>query len=273
MNPDKKNEFDRQLAGRFENFRPDVPNGLWDKIASTLDEQEQSNIVLIKQRRRFPTRWIAVAASLLVVSGMVYWYNRPVAVTYLQNAAAQVEEAEIPAVEERIPEPEPMAEPLDTERLKQLFAKRNRPAKSENEPEMKIAERLRVAETPRVDRSAGTTDNQPLTDDVTALPTQRVARSDESVIPPSTPPAIDETVAATVPDIQPPVVLEDEEETLLAASEAGKQPFGVSNILNYVVGAVDQREEKLVTFSNDGEGSLKLDFNFSLAKNKNKRIK
>src|SRR5690606_29438940 len=154
-----------------------------------------------------------------------------------------------------------------------LFPKRNRPAKSENEPEIKIAERLQVAETPGVDRPAGITDNQPLTDDVTASPTQRLARNYESVIPPSTPPAIDETVAATVPDIQPQVALEDEEETLSAASEAGKQPFGVSNILNYVVGAVDQREEKLVTFSNDGEGSLKLDFNFSLAKNKNKRIK
>src|SRR3546814_20753313 len=104
--------------------------------------------------------------------------------------------------------------------------------------------------------------------------TQGVAKNDKSVVPPPTDqPVSRESIASTVPVIQPPVVLEDEEETLLAAAGESKQPFGVSNILNYVVGAVDQRDEKLVTFSNDGEGSLKLDFNFSLAKNKKKRIK
>ena len=37
MNPGKNNDFDRQLAGKFNDFRPEVPNGLWDKIASKLD--------------------------------------------------------------------------------------------------------------------------------------------------------------------------------------------------------------------------------------------
>jgi len=267
MNRDKNNDFDKQLAGKFENFRPEVPNGLWDKIASKLDEQDQGNIIPIKQQRRFPTWWIAAAASVLLVCGIVYWYNRPVTVTYLQSPVAYVEEAEAAVVEEPAPEPVPVVEPLDIDRLKQLFAKRNRVPKSENKQE------IRVAEMP-ANRPAEAADNQPAITEETASPTQALAKNDEPTTPSSAgQPVSREAIAATVPDIQPPVVLEEEEETLLAATEESKQPFGVSNILNYVVGAVDQRDEKLVTFSNDGEGSLKLDFNFGLAKNKKKRIK
>lgn len=267
MNPDKNNEFDRQLAGKFDNFRPEVPSGLWDKIASKLDEQEQASVVPIKHRRRFPTWWVSVAASVLVMCGIVYWYNRPVAVTYLQTPVVHVEE-ETPMVEESAPEPAPAVEPLDIDRLKQLFAKRNRQAKSENEPEMQ------VAETRQIDRSTETIDSQlPIVEE--AVPAmQSLAKNDElHTLPSADRPISGEAIAATVPDIQPPVVLEEEEETLLAATEESKRPFGVSNILNYVVGAVDQRDEKLVTFSNDSEGSLRLDFNFSLAKNKKKQIK
>lgn len=272
MNRDKKNEFDRLLADKFENFRPDAPTELWDKIASKLDEQEQSNIVPIKQQRRFPIRWISVAASILVVCGMIYWFNRPVVVTYLQNPVTHVEEAEIPAVEELKPEPAPMVEPLDIDRLKQPSA-RQRP-NNKNQPKVNPAETLQASETQQASRSAETTDNQRLITEGTLSATHALAKNDELITLPSAGrPISEEAIVATVPDIQPPVVLEEEEETLLAAAEASKQPFGVSNILNYVVGAVDQRDEKLVTFSNDGEGSLKLDFNFSLAKNKKKRIK
>ncbi len=268
MNPDKNNEFDRQLAGKFENFRPEVPEGLWDKISSKLEEQEQGSTVPIKQPRRFPTWWISVAASVLMVCSIVYWYNRPVKVTYLQSPVAHVEEAEA-RVEEPAPEPAPTVEPLDIDRLKLLFAKRNRQAKNGNQQEMPIAEPLYA------DRPAEATNSPPMTTEEAVSPTQVLAKNDDPATPPSADQqaAIEEAMAATVPDIQPPVVLEEEEETLLAATKEPKQPFGVSNILNYVVGAVDQRDEKLVTFSNDSEGSLKLDFNFSLAKNKKTRIK
>lgn len=268
MNPGKNNDFDRQLAGKFENFRPEVPSGLWDKIASKLDEQEQGSIVPIKRRHRFSTWWISVAATVLMVCGIVYWYNRPVEVTYLQNPIAHEEEADAPAVEEPIPEPIPAVEPLDMDRLKQLFAKRNRKVENETRQETQIVE------TQHTNRPVEAINNQPAITEGAVPPTSVLANS----VQPITPPSMDRTatgeeIAATVPDIQPPVVLEEEEDVMLAATEEPKQPFGISNILNYVVGTVDQRDEKLVTFSNDGEGSLKLDFNFGLAKNKKKRIK
>lgn len=269
MNPDKKNEFDRQLAGKFENFRPEVPGGLWDKIAATLDKQEQDNVIPIKHQRRFPTWWISVAASALLVCGIVYWYNRPVTVTYLQNPVVQHEEqADAPVIEEPVVEPGPVIEPVDVDRLKQLFARRNRKTKSENQPE------TQVAEPQHIDRPAEGIDSPLLIADRTISPEDPLATNDGSATSSSAGrPAIGEAVAATIPDIQPPVVLEEDEETLLAATEEPKPPFGISNILNYVVGTVDQRDEKLVTFSNDGEGSLKLDFNFGLAKNKKSKIK
>lgn len=270
MNRDKNSEFDRVLAEKFGNFHPEVPGGLWGKIASKLDEQGQDGIIPIKQQRRFPTWWISVAATVLLVCGVVYWYNRPVTVTYLQSPVAH-EEVEAPTVEESAPETAPVVEPLDIDRLKHLFAKRNRTSKNENKPETLVAET-----PPPIDRPSGTTGSTATMTEEARASTQVLAKNDEPATPPSTeqqPSLTGEAVAATVPDIQPPVVLEDEEEILLAATEAPRPPFGVSNILNYVVGAVDQRDEKLVTFSNDGEGSLKLDFNFSLAKNKKKRIK
>lgn len=270
MNPGKNNEFDRQLANKFDSFRPKVSNDLWGKIASELDEQgqEQSGTATAPQQQRFRTWWLSVAASALIVCGTVYWYTRPVAVTYLHNPIVQAEETGMPAVAEPAPKPTPAVEPLDVDRLRQLFAKRNRQAKSENQQEAK------VAEAPAAGRPGKAIGSQPAVTEAAVTPMQVVARKDDPTSPPTAErSATAEALVATVPDIQPPVVLEDEEETLLAATEATKQPFGVSNILNYVVGAVDQREEKLVTFSNDDEGSLKLDFNFSLVKNKKKRIK
>ncbi|MEC3880713.1 hypothetical protein [Parapedobacter sp. 10938] len=268
MNPDKKNDFDRKLAGKFDNFHPEVPNGLWDKIASKLDEQEQGGIIPVKRHGRFPTWWISVAASVLLVCGIVYWYNRPVAVTYLQSPMAHVEETEVLVVEEPAV-PAPTVEPLDIDRLKRLFAKRNRAPKNENKPE------TLETKTPSIERPAETSGGTITITEETPTSTHALAKNGEPAAIPSAEQQslTEEAVAATVPDIQPPVMLEEEEETLLAAAEASKQPFGVSSILNYVVGAVDQRDEKLVTFSNDGEGSLKLDFNFSLAKSKKKRTK
>ena len=257
MNPGKKNQFDEQLREKFEGFRPDAPAGLWEKIAAELDEQHP-------RRRRVPTWWMAVAATIVVVSGIVYWQNRPVSVTYLH---ARAEEPVFPAQKSTEPvasaapvdTAELPAEPLDLEKLRHVFAKRER--------NISDKKRLRVQEP--VEQSAevlGSAASPQLASHET-----EVAPADRSLRPGDTLKKVNTAITA-VPPIEPPVVLE-EEETMLASSDPAKQPFGVSSILNYVVGTVDQRDEKLVTFSNDEEGSLKLDFNFSLARNKKKRIK
>ena len=256
MNPNEKNEFDRHMADKFKDFKPSVPAGLWDRIATQLDAQQSRPVIPLKRKRRFPTWWMSVAATLLVVCGIAYWYNRPTPITYLQGRVAAHEHTEEPGApvvnvptEAPAQEPIPEIEPLDRERLKRIFAKKNRqrPVATEAQP---------------VDRPAKSTETQQLATHEVVHPTETLP-VEQAVVA--------EEVAA-VPDIQPLVVLQ-EEGILLAAENTSRQPFGISNILNYVVGTVDQREEKLVTFSNDDEGSLKLDFNFSLAKNRKKKIK
>ena len=257
MKSGESKEFDKRLREKFEHFRPTPPAGLWDKIAAGLDEAEPPvQSPLAAKHRRLSTWWLGVAATLLVTCGVVYWQNRPVSVTYLradQQTAVKPEEADVAST---IPEeaPESEAEPLAMERLRRVFAKRNRKERIHKQPQSAADD-----ESSADIRSVKTSVPQELT-----VSASREVPLNGSPDPPE---------VARVPDIEPPVVLEAEQETMLATAEQAKQPFGLSNILNYVVGAVDQRDEKLVTFSSDEEGSLKLDFNFGLAKNRKKKIR
>ena len=267
MKPTKKNEFDRQLADKFNDFSPEVPAGLWDKIETQLAAQEHRPIVPLQKKRQFPTWWMSVAAAVLVVCGIAYWYNRPVTITYLHGRVAQAEDAGNREVDVPAQEPLPsVVEPLDLERLKRVFAKRDRKVENKN-PQDHI-----ITEAPRVDAPTECAEIQQLATNDVVLPSGTPATTKQTADTPAVEQAITvKEIAATVPNIQPLVVLEEEEETQLASAGNDRQPFGISNILNYVVGTVDQRTEKLITFSNDNEGSLKLDFNFSLAKNKKKK--
>ena len=265
MKRNEDKDFDQQLRDKFNDFTPEVSANLWGKIEEQLTTAERPKVVPItNKQRKLPTWWMAVAATLLVACGVAYWYNRPVEVIYLYGKAElQEEELTVPTVMD-IPEeiPEVVLEPIDKERLKRLFAKKS----------------------PRVSPTIPVQTEEEVTKDDVAVEPMQWAATDEiqtekplaeqqvEAIAPIDPAAILEEALAKVPDVQPLVVLEDEEETMLA-SAGSKQSFGLSNILNYVVGTVDQREEKLVTFSNDSEGSLKLDFNFGLAKNRKKKIK
>ncbi|MBK1442068.1 hypothetical protein JHJ32_18875 [Parapedobacter sp. ISTM3] len=278
MNPNKRNEFDKQLQEKFGDFRPEVPVDLWGKIAAQLDAQAQGDAKAAPaKQRRLPVWWLSAAAMLLAVCGVFYWYNRPVAVTYLQRPVAKADPIEpaIGTITQSDKDTVPASEPLDIERLKQVFAKKDRGSVQHTSPtldsgvnndrppvENQGPQQL-MANQPIQYEVAGASEVKRPATAVVELPVERPGEQSVAM----------EEALANVPDIQPLVALEDDEETMLASAGERKQPFGISNILNYVVGTVDQREEKLVTFSNDSEGSLKLDFNFGLAKNKKKKVK
>ncbi len=268
MNPNERTDFDRQLKEKFDGFRPKVPAGLWHKIATQLDTEGVDRAVAMAPKRgRFAMRWLSVAALLLMGIGVAYWYDRPVAVTYLQGAAGAATQAPAQPVQAEKPDEAPIPDPvpLDVERLKRLFAKKDH----------KERDAAKTAPS-RVVESAVETNATNLR--VAENNTQPAVRDREVAMPTSTPhPPVDvspqpEEALARVPDIEP-LIPDEEEESLLASTHGEKPAFGISTILNYVVGTVDQRDEKVVTFSNDGEGSLKLDFNFGLAKNKKKKLK
>lgn len=268
MNSNEKNALDEQLRAKFEGFKPEVPTGLWDKIATQLDAGEHRGVVPMNgKRRRFPTWWMSVAALLLLGVGIAYWYNRPVAVTYLQPAVATVVPTPAQPIHKDQPDETPVPDPipLDVERLKRLFVKKAR-KESIAAVTPPAQDTGSAAETDEANRRIA--ENRPRP----AVRDREVSVAVPTIGQPVETPSLPGEALAHVPNIEP-LIPADEEETLLASAHGTKATFGISTILNYVVGTVDQREEKLVTFSNDSEGSLKLDFNFGLAKNKKKKLK
>ncbi|MFC3200146.1 hypothetical protein ACFOET_21170 [Parapedobacter deserti] len=273
MNPMENEAFDRELQKKFNDFKPEISAGLWDKIATQLDARDKRNLAPMKGGRRFPAWWTTVAASILIVCGITYWYNRPVKVTYLHGRAAVEGESTAPSpVDLPIQDAAPAAEPLDIERLKRVFAKKDR--KTDGNAPLRPTTAETAEQSIEVKTSGLLAANNEPAPPVKLVKTAEAeaARLPEQQVLPEKLPLLEETLV-NVPDIQPLVAVEGEEETMLASATQIKQPFGVSIILNYVVGAVDQREEKLITFSNDDEGSLKLDFNFNIAKTKKRKVK
>src|SRR5690606_8845639 len=183
--------------------------------------------------------------------------NRPVEVTYLHGRAVEIpEEPPVGAVQPETPEYS--QGPAEEQQADAPVARRLRRAQASQlvaytveGPEVGATDETMPAPVERID-----TAGEPRLADAIVL------RPEADVLPAT-------VTLAHVPEIQP-LVDRDEGDVLLASTEREKRSLGLSTILNYVVSTVDQREEKLVTFSNDGEGSLKLDFNFGLAKNRKK---
>jgi len=288
------NPFDEAIRRKFEDFRPSVPDGLWENIASRLEET-QDRVVPLRPERRRQRQWIAVAAVALLVCGAAIWFNRPVEVTYLRGeapagaamTAGETQEgmklaasdtgaaptgSETAVQDARVPE----TERIDLAGLKQLFGRKRRVGEQDRKEPTDT-------EQPQVDRHVPDAGVQlaaqvvpvEMTPALTAGPVTSETQHEPMAQP--VPPVSEMTMElAGVPDIQRPVPLEDEAEVLLASADpesTGKSPFGISKLLNYVVGAVDQREEKIVTFSTNEEGILKMDFNLGLARNRKKQSK
>jgi len=249
----KDNEFDRQLREKLHGFTPDVPEGLWGKIAARLDVDAdgKSTFEVLPKSKTVPGWWLAAAAALVILA-LGFWINRPVEVIYLQGntetADGQLFErpAHIPSlpredssnegtplVAVKVPDPRP--KPQRSAPIKRASAVKA-PVSAKHVPDRHVAVSLRNPKGGSV---------QPPTDTL-------------------------KTYIVQVPSVDPPVVLDDIEEEMLATAPPSDS-FGAGQLLNWVVGAVDQRAEKAVTFASDGEGSLRIDFNFGLAKNRKKK--
>lgn len=261
------NEFDRQMRDKFEDFTPEVPSGLWDGIAARLDEQVESDapkVLPITPKKKGGATWWSIAAAVVLLVSAAVWLSRPSEVIYLQGSPKLVSEiSEVPAENIEEVKEEVVREPLNLAPIKSFFAsrKRNEVAKDllledSNDMEQEIDETALFAQS----------EPEPKVKD----PSTETVLFDEHTIP-----AEDDSshYVQAVPELKPLIVLEEEEETMYAKAPDEKAGFGVSNILNMVVDQVDAREDKLIRFSSDSEGSLKVDFNFGLAKTRKKRIK
>lgn len=234
----------------MERFSPDVPAGLWEKIETGLVSgkvREEGKTI----RLRAKSSWWAAAAVVLTVGLMSYWFTRPAETIYLHGKTAAVK---------------------DTAAVLHAAGKEGHNPTDTSASRMVSVETVAARKTNRPGSRRGmpptleTPDKIPSPEPVLmALPLPAPPKNDPKSIP--VPDSVEMRIVE-VPDLQPPVVLEDVEEEMLA-STAQTNPLGVSRLLNFLVGAVDTREEKAVTFSSDSEGSLKIEFN--LARNRKRK--
>lgn len=253
MNPTDK-EFDRKIRQKMERFSPGIPTGLWEKIEAGLDDSTGGEKKPVELRAKFSSWWGA-AAAVLLVGLLSYWLTRPVDVIYLRGKTVVVDDTAVisgaGSYERRAQGDTPTDltvsadVPHDGEMARQA-PRGNLP------PTLNVREEVYPAKPVEIQ------------DSITP-----VLPMDAPDTPVSIPiPAAVETRIADVPDLQPPIVSEDAADEMLASGPPSN-PLGVSRLLNFLVGTLDTREEKAVTFSSDNEGSLKIEFNLARNRKRN----
>lgn len=259
------NDFDRQMRKKFEGFRPDASPGLWDKISAELDTNE-APVKPLKTKKKRHTGWWMSAAAVLLLGMFAFWLYRPVDVVYLQSTAATGEASDRDETEAMQAElgnmmpDEEVREPLNLEPIRALFAGRTRrnplgQSHTHERPMMEDETLIAPADTS-------------FQEAVVELATIQPIELSKPVVADIEKPAL--TEEAALPEVYG-YIIEPEADYGDIASAPANEPadrkgFGVSSILNIVMGSVDPRDEKLITFSNDEEGSIRVDFNRALAK-------
>lgn len=264
MHERRINEIDRLIKEKLESGTPAVPKDLWNKIAHELDqytvrpEPRVSKTVSMRKSKL----WISVAATLIlaVTAGIV-----------IEDIIDQQKELEYLA---------PLSQsspPFPTQAIKVG-------------PEREAAE-TRLAQNNTSSSAASTSEKLHVVyeEDSTWKGTRRNEENPtnhhaaesldtESVI-------LDKSVTDTryrlLSEAEPSPIVNTRDAYLVQMAEVKyielqsyNQPddlnkvegLSMSNLLNFVVSKVDKREEKFIKFSNDPEGSIRIDFN--LASNK-----
>jgi len=226
--------FDQAIQQKVEGFQPKVPAQVWDKIEAELDNGE--NVRAIKERKISTFPWKRMAAALVVLTSGVWWYARqPEEVVYLHGKPKTAELAL-------------SASPQSVEREEEIAKTRPK------EMEQKTIQ-LAVDKKPKQFRR------------VEEGPRQMVLTS--SLDHPASQPVPGRTVLKE--EVYHPMVetLEMEsnklslvQQSVIPLAQASgetvrrKKELGVSDLLNYMVGAVDKENKKIVRFSHDEEGTL-----------------
>lgn len=236
--------FDKSIRDKLQSFEPKVPTGLWTNIAAGLEEKP---VVPLKRRNnRF--FWIRIAAAVIIFIGMAMFYiNRPREIIYLTVSNKQGNKEVI------MPESQSIElAPLLNEKVQEM-------------------------KQPKVVKSF--TSERTKNDGQTAPAMSFVQEEEQDVsapMPVFKHPTLEEEVKRTAFTMPHPAVREeqllptfvDETPDLLAvkASTKDKKRFGAADLLNYVVKSVDQRDEKLLSFANDEEGTIKVAVNLKALK-------
>ncbi len=256
----QENEFDRQMRKKLDGYTPEPSPGLWDKIAARLDEQAATEkpVVVMPPVRRRQGGWWWSAAAVVLLGAFAWVLYQPVEIVYLKGQVASVAEAETieilaTATPEQAAEAEMPTKPRQLAPILKLYAERVRPETSAANPveDMHGSEELRVAAVPDSPVDVQTT--LPAVMNEPHEPVADVRRNEQLLVAPL-------PVEAYAHVAELPIVAANLGETEVV-DRSQERTFGVGSLLNIVLGSVDQREEKLVTFSDDDEGLIKMAFN------------
>ena len=211
-----ENTFDKVLKDKLKDVSVTPSPQVWENISASLEQKQQ--------KKRVISPWLGVAASVLLVSLGAWWFfpmNQAqvgaVKVVNVQQMPTRTIEVQ-PTAQENLPKNEVahIAKPLVVNKVAQLKQDLVLPPSSVNTVEPKPS----------------ATDLQP--------EQQQVAVLNEA------------------PSIKPATILNTPQETALTSAQpsttkhAKKRIRSLSDLVNFVVSKVDDREEKVLETSSDG---------------------
>ncbi len=243
--PDK--EFDKMFQKKFETFEVEPSSAVWRGITAELDKGK---------KKTFPVfQMIAVAASVLIVLSMGLWLFSPEEKIRLQGKAdvvMQDVEPDNSVSQPIIKDEEKGAEPIS----RQI----ERPVKKQ-EPVVAVVsgtapvseEKITVKEPQRLAEA-------PVKEAEPAKPVNVIPKQEERE---KTKPVEDQAVLAFVGNQNSATDRRDTDQQHRVKT--------VGDLVNFVIGKVDPREDKLIQFKNDEEGGSEVTgINLGLLKFKNR---
>lgn len=274
MNQNEHKDFDRDIRNKLEGYHPEVPAGLWDKIQSELDQHPVDTPVstqaipapAVQSSKTKTNRWInwSIAAAILIFMSIALLYNRDQETVYLRNdQAIQLANADAPwpadesnSLLAENSKPEDANEGL--KEFNRFLARMIEPRKQKTSPTKPEEIALNEAQHTIPESDLEPIEFQALQPINSALSVAAITESEFQPL------ATDLTQQYS--QAEQPTPSESDK------SSGRKEGFGVSRILNLVVAQVDKRSEKFVSFSDDEEGNLKIDFNLAQHRNSNRNI-
>lgn len=229
------NTFDKLLKAKLENFRSEPSPELWGQISKQLDQKPKSS--------RLPYVWLT-AACLLIVGAYVVWFSSPNTV----NLEPQVVKNRIPStpVEQLRPASQAIVPSITEGPAKKVVHAVQRP---------QVNQETLIASKELVTEQAFKTVEKPVS--TTEVQSETIVAIAES------------PVVANVETEK-----SDPEERFEEESPSKHRSRGLGRLVNFVVGQVDGRADKLIEVSEDpGEGLRITGLNIGLIKMKNKNPK
>ncbi|GHE37241.1 hypothetical protein [Sphingobacterium griseoflavum] len=245
-------QFDKLFKQEMTDFEVDPGADMWAKIEAELPAERKTVSIWKKSGLRY-------AAALLLLGGLA-------AMIFRQQIEAPPAREQLVKVREQ---------PDQTEKTEQQVEV------SEKGKENTLTQHARIIKankSPHKEREAaivkvpGLANKEAKSKLDLYIPDLHIAKI-EAVQADTIPPALVNTQVVEIDPIQPLVESPDEEESMLASGSKGNaktQQGLVTGILNRISDMVNPDQNKTIHFSNDEEGSLRIDILQSFVKNRKK---